>query len=453
MKKLLALVLALVMALSLVACGNSNTTADSGSGDSGAADNSGDAAGGDAASGDTADGTTELTIWHIQTGSAADAITAAVERFEEANPQYHVTVVQKQNDSYKTDLSLAINAGTLPDVFLTWGGQTMYDYVDEGLIYDLTDLMTADGYADQFLDAAIAQCTYNDKIVAVPVENISVAGVFYNKEVFDQYGLTEPTTIAELEAICDTLVANGVAPFTLANATKWTGSMYFQYLATRYGGLEPFAEAAAGTGSFESDAFTYAGEKIQEWVNKGYFCEGFNGMDDDSGQARMLFYSGDAAMDLMGSWFITNVADESTMLEDGTLGYFPFPALETSDADQSYALGTLGDNLYSVSATSADPEGAFKLIQALLDDEAIADRTAAGKIIPLKSFTSDDAVTNEVLESLSSAAGVQLWYDQYLPSEVAEVHKDTSQEIFGLTMTPAEANKELQDAMQAYLAG
>lgn len=443
MKKLLSLVLALAMALSLVACGSSNSNNSGTTGDTSNA-----AAGNTTASGDKI----PLTIWHIQSGGMGDAIEAAVDRFEEANPQYEVTVVQKQNDSYKTDLSLAINAGTMPDVFITWGGQTMYDYVDEGLIYDLTDLMTADGYADEFLDAAIAQCTYNDKIVAVPVENISVAGFFYNKEVFDQYNLEEPETIADLEAICDTLVANGVAPFALANSTKWTGSMYFQYLATRYGGLEPFAEAAAGTGSFESDAFVYAGQTIQDWVNKGYFCDGYNGMDDDSGQARMLFYNGEAAMDLMGSWFISNVADESTMLEDGTLGYFPFPALDSSDADQSLTLGTLGDNLYSVSTNSADPEGAFKLIQALLDDEALVDRNAQGKIIPLKSFTSDNEVTNEVLDSLNSSAGVQLWYDQYLPSEVAEVHKDTCQEIFGLTMTPEDANAQLQAAMDSYLA-
>lgn len=369
-----------------------------------------------------------------------------------ANPQYDVTVVQKQNDTYKTDLSLAINAGTMPDVFITWGGQTMYDYVDEGLVADLTSYMKADGYADKFLDAAIKQCTYNDKIVAVPVENVSVAGFFYNKEVFSKYNLSEPKTIADLEKICDTLVANGVKPFALANATKWTGSMYFQYLATRYGGLQPFADAASGKGSFENDAFKYAGTTIQDWVNKGYFCDGFNGMDDDSGQARMLFYNGDAAMDLMGSWFISNVSDESSMIEDGTLGFFPFPSLYTSTADQTYTLGTLGDNLYSVSAKCTDQEGAFKLIQSLLDDTAVKERTAEGKIIPFKDFKSDNEVTNKVLESLNSAAGVQLWYDQYLPSEVAEVHKDTCQQIFGLTMTPEQADTTLQTAMKDYLA-
>ena len=199
----LGLLLALFMALALTACGNSGGGASTGGSSGGS--------GGDKI---------PLTIWHIQTGGAADAIKGSVDRFMADNPQYNVTVVQKQNDSYKTDLSLAINAGTMPDVFITWGGQTLYDYVDEGLVYDLTSLMNADNYADEFLDAAIAQCTYKDKIYAVPVENISVAGFFYNKEVFDQYGLSEPATIADLESICDTLVANGVDPFALANATS-----------------------------------------------------------------------------------------------------------------------------------------------------------------------------------------------------------------------------------------
>lgn len=396
---------------------------------------------------------TKLTMWHIQTGAQADAIQASVDRFMKANPEYDVEVVQKQNDTFKTDVSLAAQAGTLPDIFITWGGQTMYDYADQGLIADLTDYMNADNYKDQFVDAGIAQCTYKDKIWAVPVENVSVAGIFYNKDVFDKYKLEEPKTIDDLEKICDTLVKNGVAPFALANATKWTGSMYFQYLATRFGGLEPFADAASGKGSFENDAFEYAGTTIQDWVDKGYFCDGFNGMDDDSGQARALFYTGDAAMDLMGSWFVSTIAGENQQfLDDGKLGFFPFPQKSDSDADQSLCLGTIGDNLYCVSAACADQEGAFKVIQSLLDEQAVKDRTALAKIIPLKSFKSDDPIVQKILDTVNNAAGIQLWYDQYLPSEVAEVHKTTCQEIFGKTMTPQEADKELQDAMSAYLA-
>ena len=71
------------------------------------------------------------------------------------------------------------------------------------------------------------------------------------------------------------------------------------YLATRFGGLDAFANAASGEGSFENPAFEFAGNKIQDWVKKGYFMDGFNGMDDDSGQARQALYKGDAAMEVL----------------------------------------------------------------------------------------------------------------------------------------------------------
>ena len=50
---------------------------------------------------------------------------------------------------------------------------------------------------------------------------------------------------------------------------------------------------------------------------------------------------------------------------------------------------------------------------------------------------------------VDKAASVQLWYDQYMPSKMAEVHKDTSQALFGLTMTPEEVSGAMQEAIDA----
>lgn len=406
---------------------------------------------GDSSQSSSASGKTKLTLWHIQTSTAADAIKASVKRFMEANPEYEVEVVDQVNDSYKQKLAMAMSANQTPDVFIQWGGSGLIDYVNSNKIADLTDLMNKDNYKDKFIDAGINQCSYNGKIYAVPVENVSVAGFFYNKDVFAKYGVEEPKTISELEAACDKLKENGVAPFALANATKWTGSMYYMYLASRFGGLDAFANAASGEGSFENPAFEFAGNKIQDWVKKGYFMDGFNGMDDDSGQARQALYKGDAAMDLMGSWFTGTVLGENPDFMS-KLGFFPFPALDSSKEDQSLCAGTVGDNLYSISETCKDKEGAFKLIQSLLDDQALQERKKLGKIIPLKDFKPDDELTQKILDTVNKASGVQLWYDQYLLAEVAEVHKSTCQEIFGLTKTPQDADKELQAAMDAYKA-
>ena len=138
-----------------------------------------------------------------------------------------------------------------------------------------------------------------------------MAGIYYNKDLFEKYNIEVPKTLEDLEKACDTFLENGITPFTLANSTKWTGSMYFQCLAARKGGLEPFQKAADGTGSFEDESFEWAGEKIQEWVNKGYFPDGFNSMSEDDGQSRQLFYQETAAMYLIGSWATANLKTDS----------------------------------------------------------------------------------------------------------------------------------------------
>ena len=94
------------------------------------------------------------------------------------------------------------------------------------------------------------QGTYNGKVYGLPVLNVAISGIYYNKDMFEQYNLEVPTTISDLEKVCDTLVENGITPFALANTSKWTGSMYFMSLATRYGVLEPFQKAVSGEGTF-----------------------------------------------------------------------------------------------------------------------------------------------------------------------------------------------------------
>ena len=58
----------------------------------------------------------------------------------------------------------------------------------------------------------------------------------------------------------------------------------------------------------------------------------------------------------------------------------------------------------------------------------------------------------ELFQQVNSAPDMQLWYDQSLSPDVAEVHKVTSQELFGLTLTPQAAAQQLQDAQAAYLS-
>jgi raffinose/stachyose/melibiose transport system substrate-binding protein len=393
-----------------------------------------------------------IEMWSTQTtGNGPARFERVIGRFNGNNPDIKVNLTLIANDSFKQKLAVALASGQPPDAFPSWSGGPMYEYAKNGSILDLTPYMNANNYKDKFLDAAIAQVTYQGKIWGLPMQNVSVCTVFYNKEIFAKYNLAIPATIRELEAACDTLKANGIIPFSLANKTQWTGSMYFMFLATRRGGTQPFIKAVDGSGSFTDPAFIYAGEKIQEWVTKGYFNTGFNGLDEDSGQARQILYRGEAAMHIMGSWFNSSVLTESPDDFYPKMGIFKFPRDEQGVGDPNTVIGTVGDNFYHISAKAKNPDKMFELIAHLMDDAAIKETLEDGRIPPVKNISLSDPILAELFAQVQSAPDMQLWYDQSLSPEVADVHKVTSQEIFGGTLSPQEAAQQLQNAQAAYL--
>ncbi len=417
------------------------------------------------ASTDTAEATTEeaeestggdkvITFWNAATSEVDKAVyDAVVEMWNETNDTgYTIEMTSIANDVYKEKITIAMSSGECPDIYTHWSGGPMNEYIESGFAQPIGDLMAGTEAIDKILDGALAQASYQDELYAVPLTDTSVAGIFYNTEMFEEFGLEVPTTVAELEAVCDTLVDNGIVPFTLANANKWTGSMVFMNLATRYGGLEPFAAAVDGSGTFEDECFVYAGEKIQEWVEKGYFPEGVNSMDEDLGQSRQLLYTEEAAMQVIGSWQSGIISGESEEFHE-KLGWFAFPAIEGKEEYASIAIGTVGDQFASFNCTDEKLEAAVQFCQLFSSDEMVATIIENGKIPPVEGGS--DAVTDpslvEVTNFVNSATAVQLWYDQYLPASVATVHLDTCQSLFGLSITPEEAAAEFQAAMQAEL--
>lgn len=268
MKKLTALGLSALMCFSVTACGGGAQENSQSGGQAAApaesADSGAEAADADAGAADTGSDTGDkvITFWNVGTeGADKETYEMAIRQFEENSQSgYTIENIPTQNDKYKEKLVIAMSSGECPDMYTTWSGGPMNEYIDSGYAQPLDDLYEKYGMKERFMEGALEQASYNGQLYAIPVKNISIAGIYYNKALFEQCGVSVPTTVSELEAACDTFLAKGIIPFTLANGPKWTGSMYFQCLAARKGGLEPF-QKAAGDGTFEDESFVYAGEK------------------------------------------------------------------------------------------------------------------------------------------------------------------------------------------------
>ena len=388
-----------------------------------------------------------ITEWDIQTQPAsAKIIQDAAARFEKANPGYKVERSQIPNDAYKTKLKIAFGANEPPCVFTNWGGGNLREYVNANQVVDLTPYLAKDAaFKDRFEPAAFDATTFQGKNYGLPGENTSAAVVYYNTELFAKHGLTPPKTWPELLKVVETFKAKGIAPFALANKAKWPGSMYFMYLVDRIGGPDVFRKAAtrAPGGSFADPVFIEAGRKLQELVKAGAFAQGFNGLDYDVGASRRLMYADKAAMQLMGTWESSSMKNENPEFMK-KVDFFAFPAMSGAKGPGGGIVGSVGNNFYSVSAACKAPEAAYKLIKTMVDNEAVKARLADNRLVPVKGLQVTDPTMRRVMKIVSEASTVQNWYDQELPPQLAELHKDTVQALFGLSITPEEAAQKME---------
>jgi raffinose/stachyose/melibiose transport system substrate-binding protein len=186
----------------------------------------------------------------------------------------------------------------LPDVGLTWAAGYLQDFVHGGLFTPLDDLLLGE-LQDSFIPGTTEAYMVNGKTYALPLE-FNIAPVYYNKRIFAKYGLQPPATYDEFLRIVKTLADNGVVPIALGNKDRWTGSLWYMYLADRIAGTEKLASAIKGTASFTEPGLVEAAKRVQDLVSMNAFNKGFNGLSNDEVKAEYM--NSEAAMYLMGTW-------------------------------------------------------------------------------------------------------------------------------------------------------
>ncbi|WP_085524607.1 extracellular solute-binding protein [Tuberibacillus sp. Marseille-P3662] len=387
-----------------------------------------------------------LDFWYIETGAEEQVILDAIDRFEKDNPEFKVNAVHTANDSYKQKLSVAMSGGSPPDIFDSWGGGWLKHFVEQGQVLDVTDQIDKTRY----LEFALKNAAFDEKQYGVPL-GLSLDLVFYNKDIFNKYDLTPPKTYEEWVDIVKTLRENDIIPMALANKTKWPGAYYLMNFADRIAGYQLFESALNREGKgFDNQAYVQAGKYIQELVKMDAFNEGFNGVPYDAGRSRQLMYTGQAAMQDITIAFLNNVRDEAPQFEK-KLGVFKFPTVAKGKGDPSNVGGATSP-VWSVSADTQYPDAAVKLIKELTSSQtAQAYVKKTGSLTPVKGVEPEDPFVKKFYKIANEANHIQMPYDQTLPPELAEVHKDTTQAIFGLEITPKEAADKMEAKAQDIL--
>ncbi|MDF1511146.1 extracellular solute-binding protein [Robertmurraya sp. DFI.2.37] len=375
-------------------------------------------------------------------------VNEIIANFEKENEGVKVELEVLSNEQYKDKLKVLSTSNELPDVGMTWAAGFLTPYVEGNKFAPLDDLLENE-LNDSFVAGTAEAYAIDGKTYGLPLE-LNIATIFYNKAIFAEYGLEAPKTYDEFKHIITTLNDNGVAPIALGNKDRWTGSLWYMYLADRIGGADVLTSAINRSGTFEDPALVSAAEEVQNLVEMNAFVKGFNGLADE--EAKSMFMSEQAAMYLIGSWDLPNFTTNEEVPQEfrDSIGFFNFPTVD-GKGDLNSHVGGPGVGLF-VSEDSDVKEEAKKFVSYFVKEWGEKSVTQAG-VIPATKLDADSLelpqMYIDVLNELSNATNITLFADVQMSPQVAEVHLNMIQAIFGKEVTPDEFAKEHEDALAA----
>jgi raffinose/stachyose/melibiose transport system substrate-binding protein len=390
-----------------------------------------------------------LSVWSL-TGDDLNAQLpeGAVERMGDAYPNVEYDLQQLQNDPFKTRLRTAIGSDSPPDIWHSWGGGVLAEYVKEGVVLELTEALNQNGWKERFAPGLLDIMKVDDGYYGVPIVANTVI-FWYNSELLGD--ITAPATWDDLLQLVQDIKADGLVPITLGNQTKWPGAFYLNYLVLRIKGGDFLQQVIAGEASFDDPGVVQAGEMMQELADAGAFPEGFNGIDTDTGAARRLLYGNQAAMELMGTWLPGTIDNE---IDDFSqkLKFFPFPEIEGGEGDASSLLGGVSP-AYAISQATEIPEVAIDFLRTITDDTARDQVAQDNRLTAITGATYEDETTAQLATALEQASTVQLFWDQFLPPELGQAQLDVSQGLLGKSITPADGAAQLEEVAASLREG
>ncbi|RED54916.1 extracellular solute-binding protein [Cohnella lupini] len=432
------------LTLSLAACGSNNDSGNNASPSGSApAASEGGAAGGENVS------ITFQNIYPDPTTPTAKALKQLVQEYQDAHPNVKIELDTLNTDNQKQKLKTQAASKQIPDITMVNPAAQMKPFVDAGLFAPLNDVLDKNGLKDTYQAGLLDNYSFDGNVYALPDGN-NIEVVFYNKELFEQAGISKiPTTFDEMLEDVKALKAKGITPIAIGEKDSWTGSFLFMNILLRTNGGPGFlSDVVSGKKTFEDPAFITAVDKFQDLVQAGAFPDGATSIDATAGSN--LFKTGKAAMFILGTWE-TGAIDSSSV--GSKVGAFQFPTVDGKGDLNEYMLAP--GTAFAISANSKHidvakdflnfytlnlPKVQFELKNAVGQPQKVeGDLKAAGY--------SDLSI--DVMNMFQGVKGGDLAFDNTMVPAVAQVHLNSLQNLFVQKVESSQVAKEHQAAYEA----
>ncbi|MFE9673633.1 ABC transporter substrate-binding protein [Streptomyces sp. NPDC006259] len=260
-----------------------------------------------------------LRLWHYEAPNSAMGVawTEAIKEFEARHPGVEVKFEEKGFDQIQKTAPMVLNSSDAPDLMeYNKGNATAGLLSQQGLLTDLSAEATKRGW-DKLLSPGVRTTSQYDKSGVMGSGNwygvpnyAEYAMVYFNKDLFAKYRLSEPKTFDDLVAAMDTFVGNDITPLANSGA-EYLAQQYVYQLALSKADrawVDSY-ELYKGEADFHDAAWTYAAETFADWVEKGYIAKSSTSAKAED--AGVSFLRGKAPILFSGSWWYGRFQDEA----------------------------------------------------------------------------------------------------------------------------------------------
>lgn len=324
------------------------------------------------------DGGKNVSIWTWT--PIPRTINKMISAFEKDNSDIKISYTNyNYNPEYLAALAAGAGSNTLGDILGLQPGSLTQQYKD--YLIDLSAYAKTtwgDNWMDKFykIDAdqiKLGNATGDNSVYILPVES-QIINIIYNKKIFDELGLSVPTTWQQLKDVSKKLTKAGYAPLYFGGADGWQHVNLFLMLAYQYGDF--VTEAQKGSVRWTDPVFEKTMTAFKDMFDSGIIQVGAlsnNAYPDGVN----LFTAGKIGMMALGSWWWQEYTAPDPVENVKNWVYDSFylpPYIDGGKA--SPPIGGM-DFGYGISKSCKNPDAAWKVLASFVggvaNQEAIND--------------------------------------------------------------------------------
>ncbi|WP_157801004.1 ABC transporter substrate-binding protein [Bacillus solitudinis] len=297
---------------------------------------------------------------------------ALLEQYSEDHPNVKFERTYFPFAELKTKLLQGIAGNELPDIVIM-DNPDHQAFAEAGVFADITDEIQEWGEIDLYYDGPVASTVLDGKHYGIP-NNSNALALFYNKDMFEEAGITNvPTTWEELRETALKLTNSERRGLAISAVKSEEGT--FQFLPYLW-------QSGADLDSFGSEEAISAMSLIQEMIKEGSMSE--NIVNWDQQDVLVQFQTGKAAMMVNGPWQLPTLRETSQDI-NWDVALMP---------EGQQAASILGGENWAITATSEHKEEAWEFLKWTQQPDVLGPMHEMGGRLPNR----DDVASDEAYE-------------------------------------------------------